>query len=208
MSKFNSYAKRLNEAAKTAFEKYKKAEKAYQAAEDRRRNMPWNATQEDKTLAEAGLIEARNNLKKAQETLSSVAVELKGIRGELAESLGRAFTANPEDIDPNTMELLRSGILTPAEYVKLANGAISSGNNTMLRLIGSYAEKYGNENREALSLDERGALYGVASRAKGSTGAAELGTFDNLVNTFERCANNPAMIDHWDELTQGTIEAF
>ena len=140
MSKFNSYARRLNEAAKNAFEKYKKAEKVYQAAEDRRRNMPWNATAEDKTIAEARLIEARNDLKKAQEALSSVAGELKGIRGELAESLGRAFTANPEDIDPNTMELLKSGILTPAEYVKLANGAISSGNNTMLRVIGSYAD--------------------------------------------------------------------
>ena len=209
MSKFNSYARRLNEAAKNAFEKYKKAEKVYQAAEDRRRNMPWNATAEDKTIAEARLIEARNDLKKAQEALYSVTSELKGIRGELAEALGRAYTANPEDIDPNTMELLKSGILTPAEYVKLANGAISSGNNTMLRLIGSYAEKLANDlqgNKDAMT--ERGTLYSVSSRAKGSTGAAELGTFDNLVNTFERCANNPRMIDNWDELTQGTIEAF
>ena len=208
MSRFNSYAKRLNEAAKEAFEEYAKAEKVYQAAEYNKRKMAWNATAEDKTIAEAQLIKARNELKKAQGAMISATGTMKGIRGELAEALGRAYTANPEDINPNTMELLRSGILTPAEYVKLANGAISSGNNTMLRLIGSYAEKYGNENRDALTMDERGALYSVVSRAKGSTGAAELEAYDNLVYTFERCANNPHMIDKWDELTQGAIEAF
>lgn len=208
MSKFNSYAKRLNEAAKEAFEKYQKAEQVYKAAEQERIRLPWNATQEQKTLAEARLIDARNDLKKAQEAFSAGRSVMDGARKELVKDLERTYTANPEDIDTNTMELLKSGILTPGEYVKLANGAISSGNNTMLRLIGSYAEKYGNENREALSLDERGALYGVSSRAKGSTGAAELSNYDTLVNIFDRCANNPSIINRWDELTGKMIENF
>lgn len=208
MSKFNSYAKRLNEAAKEAFEKYQKAEKAYQAAEQARTRLPWNATQEQKTLAEARIIEARNDLKKAQEAFTAGRTVMDGARAELVKDLGRAYTANPEDIDPNTMELLKSGILTPGEYVKLANGAISSGNNTMLRLIGSYAEKYGEANREALSMEERGALYGVSSRAKGSTGAAELSNYDTLVSIFDRCANNPGIINRWDELTSEMVENF
>ena len=205
MSKFNSYAVRLNKAAKDAFGEYKTVEKAYQKAEDWRKNLPWNATAEEKTIAEASAIEARKNLKKAQEALFACADSLKGIRGELAEALGNAYRANPEDIDPNTMELLKSGILTPAEYVNLANKAIANGNNTMLRMIGSYAEKVAQDTREAA---ERGALLTVADRAKNSTGAAELETFDNLVNTFTRCANNPAMIDYWDGLTEAAIDAF
>lgn len=205
MSKFNSYAKRLNEAAKEAFEKYKKVEKAYQAAEDRRRNMPWDATTEDKTLAEARLIEARKDLKKAQEALFACKDSFKGIRGELAEALGTAYRANPEDIDPNTMELLKAGILTPAEYVDLANRAIKSGNNTMLRVIGSYADKL---DKGTLSLEEKGALFAVADKARTSTGADELGRFDVLLETFSRCANNPGIIDRWDELTQENVETF
>ena len=205
MSKFNSYARRLNEAAKEAFEKYKKAEKAFNGAEDRRRNMPWNATAEEKTLAEARLIEARKDLQEAQKVLASSLENMKGIRGELVKDLGTAYRANPEDIDPNTMELLKSGILTPAEYVDLANRAINGGNNTMLRVIGSYADKL---EKDSLSLEDRGALYAVVNKAKTSTGADELGRFDVLMETFSRCANNPLMIDHWDELTQENVETF
>lgn len=205
MSKFNSYAKRLNTAAKEAFEKYKKAEKIYQAAENAKRNAPWDTTQERRTLLEARLIETRNDLKKAQAEMSSSLETLKAIRGELVEDLGNTYQANPADIDPNTMELLKSGILTPAEYVNLANQAGKNGNNTMLRIIGSYAEKIAQETRNQ---EERGALFTIAQRAKTSTGAEELGRFDALVDTFKRCTNNPDMIGYWDELTRENIETF
>lgn len=205
MSKFNSYAKRLNEAAKEAFEEYRKAEKAYNAAEARRKGLPWNATAEEKTLADARTIEARNNLKEAQKVLASSMGTMNGIRGELVKALGDAYRANPEDIDPNTMELLKAGILKPAEYVDLANRAIASGNNTMLRVIGSYADGL---NKDAYSLEDRSALQAVAHRAKTSTGESELERFDVLVETFSKCVNNPLMIDHWDALTQENIETF
>lgn len=207
MSKFNSYAKRLNEAAKEAFEKYQKAEKALQALEAQR--LPWDATQEQKTLFEARKIEARNNLKTAKEALYAGRRTMDGIRGELVKDLGRAYTANPEDIDPNTMELLKSGILTPGEYVDLANRAINNGNNTMLRVIGSYAGKLANElQNDKNAMQDRGTLYNIASRAKGSTGAAELEAYDAMVSIYDRCTNNPHMIGHWDELTQTTVENF
>ena len=209
MSKFNSYAKRLNEAAKTAFEKYKKAEKAYQAAEDRRRNMPWDATQEQKLLADADVVRAKEDLKAAKEAFTAGRREMDSIRGELAKDLKRAYTANPEDIDASTMELLKSGILSPSEYIDLANRAINNGNNTMLRIIGSHAEKVaeGLQNDRS-AMETRGALLTIATRAKNSTGAAELEAYDNLVNTFDRCTNNPAMIDHWDGLTQQYVDSF
>ena len=209
MSKFNSYARRLNEAAKEAFEKYQKAEKVYNEALARRVNAPYNETRDEKTIVEARIIEARNNLDKAKEALHEGRRTMESIRGELIKDLGRAYTANPEHVDPNTMELLKSGILSPGEYVDLANRAINNGNNTMLRIIGSYAEKLANDlqgNKNATN--ERGLLYSVSSRAKGSTGAAELESYDTLVSVYDRCTNNPGIINRWDELTQGTIEAF
>ena len=130
---------------------------------------------------------------------------MNGIREELVKDLKKAYTASQEDIDPNTMELLKSGILSPGEYVDLANRAIASGNNTMLRVIGSYADKL---DKDAYSPEDRGALQTVAYRAKTSTGASELERFDVLVETFSRCVNNPLMIGSWDALTQENIETF
>lgn len=209
MSKFNSYAKRLNDAAKTAFEKYQKAEKVYLAAQDRRRNLPWNATRDDKTVADAAIIQAEEALNAAKGAFTAARQEMANIRGELANDLKKAYTANPEDIDSNTMELLKSGILSPDEYVALANRAISNGNNTMLRIIGNHAEKVADGLRDDQKATEtRGALYAISSRAKDSTGSAELEAYDSLVSTFDRCSNNPAMINHWDGLTQTVVDSF
>ena len=66
------------------------------------------------------------------------------LRRQLEAAIAEKYAANPSDVDPNTLTLLQSGILTPPEYVRLFNRATSS---TMRRLIGKYAGEAAKMNR-------------------------------------------------------------
>ena len=50
----------------------------------------------------------------------------QALRRQLEVAIAEKFSANPSDVDPNTLTLLQSGILTPPEYVRLFDRATSS----------------------------------------------------------------------------------
>ena len=132
------------------------------------------------------------------------------MRGELAAEIESAYSVDPAQLDNNTLELLKSGILSGSEYAKLLNAAQAAGNPTMVRLIGKYAQdaadaaatKYGQSDRAAAE------LRAVAYQSKANTGSAHLEAFDYLADVYRRCTNNPAMIGHWDELTAEAVQNF
>ena len=41
-----------------------------------------------------------------------------------------------------------------------------------------------------------------------SDGSDQIRAFDYLADVYNRTANNPAMISHWDELTKDTVDKF
>lgn len=100
--------------------------------------------------------------------------------------------------------------MTGSEYAKLLEQAKAASNPTMVRMIGRYAgeaakgrgESHGMNDREATAL--RMAEY----NSRSYTGGDRLQAFDNMVELYHRCTNNPAMIDHWDEFTAETVENF
>ena len=100
--------------------------------------------------------------------------------------------------------------MTGSEYTKLLEQAKAASNATMVRMIGKYAgdaakargESHGMNDREATAL--RMAEY----NSRSYTGGDRLQAFDNMVELYHRCTNNPAMIDHWDEFTAETVENF
>lgn len=132
------------------------------------------------------------------------------MRRELAAAIDDAYSADPAQLDTATLELLKSGILTGSEYAKLLEQAKAASNPTMVRMIGRYAgeaakargESHGMNDREATAL--RMAEY----NSRSYTGGDRLQAFDNMVELYHRCTNNPAMIDHWDEFTAETVENF
>lgn len=217
MSNFNSYARKLDAIAKTAFEEYKKAEATYKKAEAKAKEYPPRngyidadyaakqaRAQADFLEAKAAFENTRRNFGKAQ------APAIKELRNELAEAVQTTYSIDPAQLDNNTLELLKSGIMTASEYAKLMSDAQAAGNPTMVRMIAKYAEdaaakvgeKYGQSDEQAK------ALRNVAYQSKAYTGSAYLETFDSMADAFNRCAHNAAMIDHWNELTGETIESF
>ena len=66
--------------------------------------------------------------------------EVAKIRSALEKAVTDFYAADPKAIDANTMELLKSGILKPAEYARLFDAADNGDNATMCRLIAQAAE--------------------------------------------------------------------
>lgn len=216
MSKFNSYAKKLDEQAKAAFKAYRDAEAAYKKAEQKAREYPQrngmvNADYAAKSArAQADFLEAKQAYETARRTFRESDTQFNAMRRELAAAIDDAYSADPAQLDSNTLELLKSGILTGSEYAKLLEQAKAASNPTMVRMIGRYAgeaakargESHGMNDREATAL--RMAEY----NSRSYTGGDRLQAFDNMVELYHRCTNNPAMIDHWDEFTAETVENF
>lgn len=216
MSKFNSYARKVNDIATAAFEEYRKTEAAYKKAEEQARQYPPRHGMVDaqyaakSARAQADFLEAKEAYSKAKRVLESHKSELAAIRKELAAELEDAYSVDPAKLDTATLELLKSGILTGNEYVKLMREAQAAGNPTMVRMIGKYAEdaaaargeKYGQNDEQARTMR----LVGHESRQ--NTGSEHLKAFDYMADIYNRAVNNPGMIDHWGELTAETVENF
>lgn len=212
MSKYNKYARRVDEIAKENFAAYLKAKNEYRAAQDYYSMNPAPigvsdaATVARAARAKADYVEKEEAYKKARWAFDESQTKVERIRAELAKAVEADHMANPEALDSNTLELLKSGILKPAEYENLAQENAS--NPTMLRLIGNYAKQRANEAGRDGDHDTQRTLNVVVNTAINADGRKYLESFDGLMDMYHRCTRNDTMINHWDELTAGVIESF
>ena len=213
MSKFNSYARKVNDIATAAFEEYRKTEQAYKKAEEQARKYPQrmgvDAQYAAKSArAQADFLEAKEAYRKAKGVLESHKSEIAALRKELVAELDDHYAADPAALDSATLELLKSGVLKANEYAKLMDKAQSDGNYTMARMIAKYAgdaaaergNKYGQNDEQAR------VLRGISYTANQNNGNETLQAFDLMGDVYNRAVNNPGMIDHWGELTSNALE--
>lgn len=212
MSKYNSYAKRIDEIAKKNFAAYIDAKSAYDAAFDHHTKNPRPtgisdaATITAAARAEIDYHEKKEALDRVRRELNDSVTMIESLRSELSKMIASDFMANPDDLDGNTIELMRSGILSPEEFENLANK--NANNHTMLRLIGSYAKQKVAEADRENDFMARRKLNTVVDMARRADGRAYLEVFDGIADTYNRCVRNPAMISFWDQLTSEAIERF
>lgn len=212
MTKFNTYARRLDETARKIFDELQSAERTFKAAEDAKAHGPrpggWQDARTKARIAalEADLVEAQAALQAARRTLSERGEKaLQGIRLELEKAIDTAATVDPGQVDTAAVALLDSGICTATDLEKLMDDAGRAGNNTMIRLIAAHAEKLAVVSE---SQPDRVRLTALAQRTPAREGAALLAAFDGLTDVFQRTVNNTAMIGHWESLTADAIEGF
>ena len=216
MSKFNSYAKKLDEQARAAFKAYRDAEAAYKKAEQRAKEYPQRNGFVDANYAaksaraQADFLEAKQAYETARRTFRESDTQFNAMRRELAAAIDDAYSADPAQLDTATLELLKSGILTGSEYAKLLEQAKAASNPTMVRMIGRYAGEAAKARGESHGMNDREAtaLRMAEHNSRSYTGGDRLQAFDNMVELYHRCTNNPAMIDHWDEFTAETVQNF
>ena len=211
MSKFNDYAKKMNEIANGTFEEYRRAEAAVKSAESRynaypRRNGADPAYMAKSARAEADLAEARNAFDQMRRHLfDDKRREIAAVRAELEKTVFDAFAADPKSVDGNTLALMNSGIMTADEYSRLIDSAIASGNFTMTRLLAKSAADMAEKVTDS---DVARSYRLVSHKGKGMDGREYLQAFDFLTDTFNRCERNFALSTKWDELTSPVVDSF
>ena len=174
MSKYNTYARQLDTAFRSARDEYAKSYAELQAAQQA--NEDAGAWRPDDDAANKQLRVATTALyffkqKTAYEiTETKVWPEFdarcKELRKELEKDVQKDGLANPDAIDANTVELLKAGVLTVEDYYSLAERY--EGNSTMLRLLGKYAL---DESIASGDIKEAAALRMLSDNCKNGAGA-------------------------------------
>ena len=129
MSQFNIYARKLDTAFKEARSEYNTAFRALQEAQQASRDA--NAWRPGDSAEEKQVRTARAALKlhDAEATFNEVSARVwdnfkatrRTIRAELEQAVRAANIANPDAIDNNALELMKTGVLSPADYLFLTD---------------------------------------------------------------------------------------
>lgn len=211
MSKFNHFIRQINDIAAEAFKEYAAAETAYKNAESKKNAYPRrNGLGADYTAKsaryEADYAEALAAYDKFRKNgFYGYRQRMDEVRKEFVAAVESHFTADPAALDMATLELLKSGILKPAEYNRLMDKAINDNNHTMARMIGQHAKAAAENTTDR---DTATALRSVSYKSNGMNGSNYVEAFDFVTHLYDRCSNNPALYAKWDELAGEVIEKF
>ena len=224
MRQYNKYAQRLDTAFKTAREEYMEAWNQLQAAQKAERDaQAWRAEtyrgENDlrRQRAKAELLEAEHTFKATESRVwAEFDRQKEAIRRDLESDVRASSTVDPDAIDTNALELLKSGILTADDIFSMVNKYDS--NLTMLRLISKTAKELADDkNTDAKT---RGQLYVLCSQI-GNGKNSTMRNFSDLVEISNYCsgrggggtqrttpAHTVAMAGKWEELASTAVENF
>lgn len=145
MTKYNVYAKQLDAAFRTARDEYAKSYAELQAAQQANEDAGAWRPDDDAANKQLRVATTALELNKAEAAFKITETKVwpefdmkcKELRKELEKDVQKNSLANPDAIDANALELLKSGALTVEDYYSFAERYES--NATMLRVISKYA---------------------------------------------------------------------
>lgn len=220
MGKYHAYAMQLDEAFKSARDKYEKSWKNLQDARSRYDEAGrWHSgeTQAERELNTAKAKITFMETQKDFETKGKAAwSEFNEKRAELRRGLEKEVRAaslvDPDAIDNGALELLKSGIMTASDFSGMVERF--NGNATMTRLLSRYARD------AALVTDdvrEKAALNAIAVTCADGL-SVTLRSWDGLSKIADHCSGQSRdgrtyspehiinMGAHWESLTSETLE--
>ena len=219
MSKYNTYAQKLDTAFKAARDEYAAAfQKLQQARRDELSARAWKPddTAEEKTVR---ITRAALALHDAEAAFNEVSRRVwanfedtrRTLREELEQEASAAGIADPDAIDSNALELMKTGVLTSADYSAFLEKY--DNNPTMLKLIAHYAH----EAAEVTDNRKEAATLNAVSLACQSGQSAIMRAWDELSNVADKCGGSRAkrspellvtMGARWEEITGAAVEDF
>lgn len=216
MSEFNIFAKRLDEAFRKSCSEYNAAfhalECAQQASRDANAWKPGDGAEEKQTRIDCAAVKLHDAEASFNEASARVWDNFKTtrrtIRAELEQAVRTADIVNPDAINSNALELMKSGAMTSVDYAAFVK---KYGNNrTMLRLISHYsaeAAKAQDNSGEAVALN---AISETCQSWKGKV----LQKYDDLsdycgnITGHEEPDEVSRVSKKWDELSLNAVENF
>lgn len=223
MSKYNTYARQLDAAFRTARDEYAKSYAELQAAQQANEDAGAWRPDDDAANKQLRVATTALELNKAEAAFKITETKVwpefdakcKELRKELEKDVQKDGLANPDAIEANTVELLKAGVLTVEDYYSLAERY--EGNSTMLRLLGKYAL---DESIASGDIKEAAALRMLSDNCKNGAGAV-LRAWNELEGLASYCsgrggnrnaATSPDMVvsmgKWWEELAGQVIENF
>lgn len=223
MSKYNTYARQLDAAFRSARDEYAKSYAELQAAQQANEDAGAWRPDDDAANKQLRVATTALELNKAEAAFKITETKVwpefdarcKELRKELEKDVQKDGLANPDAIDANTVELLKAGVLTVEDYYSLAERY--EGNSTMLRLLGKYAL---DESIASGDIKEAAALRMLSDNCKNGAGAV-LRAWNELEGLASYCsgrggnrnaATSPDMVvsmgKWWEELAGQSIENF
>lgn len=217
MSKYNRFAKELDAAFREARDEFAAAYERYQAAE----NSPKRQSKDYATYtrATAEWLATRDEFKRTQEQIwDNFNRKRASLRNELEKEVRNDVSADPDKMDENGLELMRSGILNVDDFHSLADRYMEEDNLTMVRLLSKYARETADEMGDRGQSSQRGALYHLANSCSQYKNRW-LQAWDSLSTTADYCGGrcierrNPpghtvAMGKRWEQLAGEAIANF
>ena len=206
MSQFNIYARKLDTAFKEARSEYNTAFRALQEAQQASRDA--NAWKPGDSAEEEQIRTTRAALKQHDFKASR-----RTIRAELDQAVRAANIANPDAIDNNALELMKTGVLSLADYSAFMERFDS--NHTMLKLVGHYAAeaaKTTDSRREAAALNAflLDAQSGEGACMRALVSISAISDICGDVDGYRR--KSPGVIvsmsEKWDDLAGEAVENF
>lgn len=212
MSKYNKYAKELDKAFKEARKAYREEAKVVSIAE---KFSSIGKTDAELIVAQQRYNDAKSEFRhEANVIWQNFNIKAQAIRDALNEEIQSDNMANPADIDTNALELIKTGVLSPAEYEKLA-GTFKN-NPTMCKMLAHYADRQAQDTTDNNAKAEYRAIADELRNSKN----VRLQDFDAMVNIADYCSGHGTqgqmnqssyvlgMADRWEEFTADSIAEF
>lgn len=211
MSKYNIYAKRVDELAKKNFAAYMVAKEDCEAKRKVVENHPYRAqvgiipAEQAASLAraKADYAEAMAKLEAAAKVMADGKETVRDIQREFMRQIDADYALNPEALDMAALKIVESGVMKPAEYSVMLEKY--SDNPTMARMIGQNAK---DRLEKTVDPKERKVLRSAMVYADSCDGSAQKENFDGLCTIYDRCVNNPLMVGMWESFTAEMVENF
>ena len=221
MSEFNIYARKLDTAFKEARSEYNTAfralHEAQQASRDANAWTPGDSPEEKQARIDGAAVRLHDAEAAFSETRIRIWTDFKTtrrtIRAELEQAVRAANIANPDAIDNNALELMKTGVLSPADYSAFMERFDS--NPTMLKLVGHYAAEAA---KTTDSRREAAALNAIALDCQSWEGAG-MRAWDSISAISDSCGDGDgyrskspgvivSMSEKWDDLAGEAVENF
>lgn len=169
-----------------------------------------NGTLREKAVAEAEFAAAEEVYRKTRQSLpAEVKNKLSSIRSALDKHLQIGGLADPAQVDMATVELLKSGAMTPADLENLARKALGSGNNTMLRMIVAEAERKFDELTRVNGSNEKRKEYMAVMNLSGKSRYQEyMGAVSAVEYVLQRCFRSGGDSAYFDAQKESTASAL
>lgn len=137
-----------------------------------------------------------------------IASGVNDIRRAFVKEVSDVYAVNPKGVDPGTVELLKSGVMTPDDFAKTITDAKDSNNVALMRLAAKYAREEAEKIRSNPLADQGKAALYMAAASQATDRAAEIiDLFDSSVEILRTLYRSGSLAE-WHSCADALLDVL